>query len=88
MTDPDLHTREPEHPSGSLNHADFGRRSVAWAVRKSIIMMPEGKRWVLYLAAGFQVSLGLLDLLGIALIGLVAALGAYAVTGQVVPGLW
>ena len=69
----DLAVREPDHPSGSLNHADFGRPSVLWAVRKTISMLPDGKRWILFFAAGFQVSLGLLDLLGIALIGLVAA---------------
>ncbi len=86
MTDPDLHTREPEHPSGSLNHADFGRPSVIWAVRKSISMMPEGKRWVLFLAAGFQVSLGLLDLLGIALIGLVAAVAVSGIAPNSLPG--
>jgi hypothetical protein len=86
VTDPDLHTREPEHPSGSLNHADFGRPSVIWAVRKSISMMPEGKRWVLFLAAGFQVSLGLLDLLGIALIGLVAAVAVSGIAPNSLPG--
>ena len=78
--------REPEHPSGSLNHADFGRPSVIWAVRKAISMLPDGKRWVLFLAAGFQVSLGLLDLLGIALIGLVAAVAVSGIAPNSLPG--
>ena len=78
--------REPEHPSGSLNHADFGRPSVIWAVRKTISMLPDGKRWVLFLAAGFQISLGLLDLLGIALIGLVAAVAVSGIAPNSLPG--
>ena len=77
--------RGPEHPSGSLNHADFGRPSVIWAVRKTISMLPDGKRWVLFLAAGFQVSLGLLDLLGIALIGLVAAVAVSGIAPNSLP---
>ena len=78
MVERDLAVREPDHPSGSLNLADFDRSGVVWSVRKTISMLPDGKRWILFLTAGFQISLGLLDLLGIALIGLVAAV---AVTG-------
>lgn len=86
MTERDLVTREPEVPSGSLNHADFGRPSVFWAIRKTISMLPDGKRWALFLAAGFQVSLGLLDLLGIALIGLVAAVAVSGIAPDSLPG--
>lgn len=86
MTERDLVTREPENPSGSLNHADFARPGVIWAVRKSISMLPDGKRWALFLAAGFQISLGILDLLGIALIGLVAAVAVSGIAPNSLPG--
>lgn len=85
MAESDLESREPETLSGSLNHADFERPSVIWAVRKSISMLSEGKRVVLYGAAAFQVSLGLLDLLGIALIGLVAAVAVSGISPSTIP---
>ena len=78
-------TPEPESQIGSLNHVDFGTPSIAWAVRKSISMLSEGKRIQLYVAAGFQISLGLLDLLGIALIGLVAAVAVSGIAPDTLP---
>jgi ATP-binding cassette subfamily C protein len=68
--------------NGSLNYADFGKPSLLWAVRKGTELLPEGKRHLLYFGAIVQLSLGLLDLLGIALVGLVAAV---AVSG-IAPG--
>lgn len=72
-------TSEIEEPSapmnkhGGLNVVDFPRQSILQSVRKSIELLSPSKRRLLYLAAGVQVSLGLLDLIGIALIGLLAA---------------
>ena len=63
----------PKNDHGGLNVVDFPRQSVLESVRKSIAMLLPGKRRLLYLAAGVQISLGLLDLIGIALIGLLAA---------------
>jgi hypothetical protein len=47
-------------------------------VRRAIKLLPPGRRKLLFLAAGVQLSLGLLDLVGIALVGL---LGVVAVSG-------
>ncbi len=85
MSQAEQETRAPVSDVGSLNHADFGQPSLSWAVRKSISMLPEGKRVVLFAAAGFQISLGLLDLLGIALIGLVAAVAVSGIVPESLP---
>lgn len=58
---------------GGLNVVDFPRQSVLVSIRKSVSMLQPGKRRLLFLAAGIQISLGILDLVGIALIGLLAA---------------
>ena len=52
---------------------DFHRRRILASVKKGISLLDPGKRWLLMFAGVLQLSLGLLDLLGIALIGLVAA---------------
>ncbi len=72
--------------NGSLNHTDMGKPSLIWAVRKGINLLPEGKRHLLYIGAGIQLSLGLLDLLGIALVGLVAAVAVSAIAPGTLPG--
>lgn len=71
---------DPEAPIGrrGLGVADFAPSSVQSAVRRAIKLLPPGRRKLLFLAAGVQLSLGLLDLVGIALVGL---LGAVAVSG-------
>jgi len=81
----DLAVREPDLPSGSLDHTHFESPGIWWSVRKSISMLPQGKRTALYVAALFQVSLGLLDLLGIALIGLVAAVAVSGIATASLP---
>ena len=78
----DVVSEEDLPGNGSLNHTDFGKPSIIWAVRKGASLLPDGKRHLLYIGAGIQLSLGLLDLLGIALVGLVAAV---AVSG-IAPG--
>ena len=58
---------------------DFTSEGVRTAVRKSVALLPRRQRRRLLIAAGIQMSLNLLDLLGIALIGLVAAVAASGV---------
>ena len=67
-----------------LGVADFAPASIQSAVRRAIRLLPPGGRKLLVLAASVQLSLGLLDLLGIALVGL---LGAVAVSGIGTGGL-
>ena len=71
---------DPEESVGrrGLGVADFAPASIQSAVRRAIRLLPPGRRKLLALAAAVQLSLGLLDLLGIALVGL---LGAVAVSG-------
>jgi ATP-binding cassette, subfamily B, bacterial PglK len=52
---------------------DFHKRGILASSRKSISLLDPRKRRLLIIAGGLQVSLGLLDLIGIAIIGLVAA---------------
>jgi len=71
----DLKTPEPENAHRGLNVVDFpAPKSIWWSVRKGISLLPPEKRRLLFLATGVQVSLGVLDLIGIALVGLVAAI--------------
>ena len=85
MSDRDLATPEPDDRAGSLNHLDFGRPKLSWAVRKAVSMLPEGKQRLLYAAAAVQVLLGVLDLVGIALIGLVAAVAVSGIGSSSIP---
>ncbi len=67
------------NPHDGKSIQDFEDRSVAASVRKAIDLLSPGKRRLLFIAAGIQISLGLLDLLGIALVGLVAAVAVSGV---------
>ncbi len=71
--------------NGSLNYNDMGKPNIFWALRKSIRMLPADKRKLLYLAAATQLSLGVFDLIGIALIGLVAAVAVSGMGVTAVP---
>ena len=73
-----LETPEPDVKHNGLNVVDFPTQKITEAISKAVALLPPQKRRLLYLAAGVQISLGILDLIGIALIGLVAAV---AVTG-------
>ena len=84
MAEDSLRTKEPELATRGLNVVDFPEPSIWWSVRKSLSLLPERRRRLFYFAAGVQISLGLLDLLGIALIGLVAAV---AVSGIGLTGI-
>ncbi|MEI6637821.1 MAG: ABC transporter ATP-binding protein, partial [Planctomycetota bacterium] len=52
---------------------DFDRDTILNSLRKAVHLLTPGKRRLLFAAAAVQVSLGLLDLLGIALVGVLAA---------------
>jgi len=64
---------EPDNSHNGLSVTDFTSPGVKASVRQAVELLPPEKRKLLFLAAGIQVSLGLLDLIGIALVGLVAA---------------
>lgn len=83
MSDPKLTTSAPDNRHGGLNVVDFPKPSLVTSVRKSVHLLQPQKRRLLYVATAFQVSLGLLDLIGVALIGLVAtvAVSGIGVTG-------
>ena len=71
---PGLRAQEPDNPHGGLSVTEFSSPGIWTAVRQAIHLLPRNKRRLLFLGAAVQVSLGLLDLIGIALIGLVAAI--------------
>ncbi len=79
---------EPDAPDGSLGVTAFSSPGVPAAIKQAVHLMSPGKRRLLIAASAVQVSLGLLDLLGIALIGLVAAIAVSGIskagsTGQI-----
>ena len=87
MIDPDaLVTEEPDVPHRGLNVVDFQSPGVIPSVRRAVRLLPAGKRRLLYVAAGIQISLGLLDLIGIALIGLLAAVTVSGISVANIPG--
>ena len=55
------------------------------AVRTALELLPTRQRWLLALATGIQMSLGLLDLAGIALVGAVAAVMVSGVQASASP---
>ncbi|MDP2013130.1 MAG: hypothetical protein Q8L05_02780, partial [Actinomycetota bacterium] len=86
MSDPDaLSTQAPDVPHKGLNVVDFKSPGVVPSVRRAVRLLPPGKRRLLYVAAAIQISLGLLDLLGIALIGLLAAVAVSGITVANIP---
>lgn len=80
-----LATPEPDVPHRGLNVVDFESPGVRTSIRKAINLLPPDKRRLLFLAAGIQISLGLLDLIGIALIGLVAAVAVSGIGASGIP---
>ena len=64
---------------GGKSVQDFHSEGVNSAVRRAVALLAPRQRRRLVLAAGVQVALNLLDLVGIALIGLVAAVAASGV---------
>ena len=81
----DLSAKEPDVPHRGLHVDDFAHPGVVRAVRQGVRLLPADKRRQLVLAGVVQVSLGLLDLLGIALIGLVAAVAVSGIGVTTIP---
>lgn len=70
----------PSVDRGGKSVQDFTSEGILPAIRKSLRLLPPGRRKLFVLASGVQISLGLLDLLGIVLVGLLASV-AVSVTG-------
>lgn len=85
VSDSGLQTQEPDAPHRGLNVQDFQRTSLWWSIRKAISLLPPGKRRILYFAVVVQVSLAVLDLIGIALIGLVASVAVSGIGVTSIP---
>lgn len=83
--DQDLATQEPDVPHRGLNVVDFDKPSLWWAVRRAVLLLPPRKRRLFLIASAFQISLGLLDLVGIALIGIVAAVAVSGINAAGIP---
>ncbi len=85
MSDPESRVKAPDDKYGSLNHRAFGTPKVTWAVREAVGMLPHRRRRLLMLAAVVQISLGVLDLVGIALVGLVVAVAVSGIGYASIP---
>lgn len=83
--DPSPATGEGAPDRGGKNVVDFERDTIVNSLRKAVRLLPPGKRRLLFAAAGIQVSLGLLDLLGIALVGILAAVAVSGTGISMVP---
>ena len=67
------HIQAPDNSHNSLNVVDFAPPGIFWAIKKATTLLNPGKRRLLFFAGGIQISLGILDLIGILLVGLLAA---------------
>lgn len=84
---PSVSTEEfPEREGKGVQ--DFEPEGVWQSVRRSMALLPAGRRRLFILATIAQVSLGILDLLGIALVGLLAATAVSGTgLGSIPPGV-
>lgn len=85
MSSPSTGVPEPPAPHGGLNVVDFPQQSVVSSVRKAIRLLPPSKRRIFVLAGLAQISMGILDLIGIVLIGLVAAVAVSGIGASQIP---
>ena len=76
---------EPDNSHKGLQVTDFENPGPLKSVRRAIGLLPPEKRKLLFLASAAQISLALLDLLGIALIGLVAAVAVSGIDLSSIP---
>jgi len=72
---------------GSKNVNDFEPMGIWYSVRRSLDLLPPGSRRLFLIAAFIQVSLGLLDLAGIAMVGLLAGVAVSATGVGEMPGI-
>jgi len=75
----------PQNSHRGLNVVDFEQPSILWSIKKAISMLSPSKRRLLLLATLIQVSLGLLDLIGILLVGLLAAVAVSGIGSNQLP---
>ena len=75
----------PGDPDGGLGVDSFTSPGILPAVRQGVRLLRPRKRKLLVLAAVVQVSLGLLDLLGIVLVGLVATVAVSGIGSAGLP---
>jgi ATP-binding cassette subfamily C protein len=86
MTDgPSGETVDPIVDRGGKNVVDFESEGIRTALRRAIRLLTRRNRRLLYLAGGIQISLGLLDLVGIALVGVLAAVAVSGTGISTVP---
>ena len=71
--------------TGDFSPLRRGRFVPIPAVRTALELLPTRQRWLLTMATGIQMSLGLLDLAGIALVGAVAAVMVSGVQASALP---
>jgi ABC-type multidrug transport system fused ATPase/permease subunit len=76
---------EPMADRGGKNLVDFEPQGVRSAIGRSLALLPGGQRRRLVLISAIQISLGLLDLLGIALVGMLAAIAVSGVGLSTIP---
>lgn len=84
---PEPHSEQVEDSSAErgFSVAEFESPGLWAAIRQALDLLPREKRTLLIAAAAIQVALGLLDLVGIALIGLVAAVAVSGIGPNAVP---
>ena len=78
---PEPSAHEPEVQNGENQRfgvADLPNPGVVPSVKRALALLPPGQTRLLFAAAAVQLSLGLLDLFGIALVGLLAAIAVSA----------
>jgi len=76
---------EPLNSHNGLNVVDFDRPSILWSIKKAISLLNPGRRRLLFFATLIQVSLGVLDLVGILLVGLLAAVAVSGIGSNQLP---
>lgn len=92
--EPVIESRKPPESGESLvdrggkSVQDFSYVGIRPAVRSSLALLQPSQRRRLGVTTGLQMSLSLLDLLGVALIGVVAAIAASGVGAQYAPPTW
>jgi ABC-type multidrug transport system fused ATPase/permease subunit len=77
----------PTNAHDGLSLEDFTSPGILWSIRKATRLLSPGKRRLLFFAAGIQISLGVLDLIGILLVGLLAAVAVSGIGVNQLPVL-
>lgn len=81
-----LFLQAPNNPHDGLNVMDFAPPGIFWSIKKATTLLNPGKRRLLFFAGAIQISLGILDLVGILLVGLLAAVAVSGIGVTELPG--